>query len=136
MPKLKNGVYESAQSARDGLSTGEMGGKAPGAKEVIKSANARSTKRHEMKGDNLADVNVLPRSGGATLDKDGVNDSGYLTKKATPFGVSAFFNSLPPGTDIDDQELIDSRAMPMRTYEGGVSYPTDGGFGQVRGGIK
>jgi len=135
MPKMK-GKYESPQSARDGLATGSFGGKSPDAKAVIKSANARGGKRHEMKGDSLADVNVLPRSGGQSLDKDGINDTGYLTKKGLEYGNSAMYNTLPPGMDIDDQENIDSRSMPMRTYDGGVSYPTDGGFGQVRSGLK
>jgi hypothetical protein len=128
MPSVKKGVYESPQSAGDGLSTGEFGGKAPGAKEIIKSANARGGKRHDMKGDDLADVNVLPRSGGASLDKDGIYDDGYLTKKGLTYGPNAFYNTLPPGMDIDDQENIDSRSMDMHTYEGGLSYPDDGSF--------
>ena len=123
------GKYESPQTAADGLATGNFGGKAPGAKEIIKSANARGMKRHDMKGgDSYADMNVLPKSGGASLDKDGIDDSGYLTKKGLAYGPNAFYNTLPPGMDIEDQENIDSRKMEMRTYKGGLSYPDDGGF--------
>ena len=123
------GKYESPQTAADGLSTGNFGGKAPGAKEIIKSANARGMKRHDMKGgDMYADMNVLPKSGGASLDKDGIDDAGYLTKKGLEYGPNAFYNTLPPGMDIEDQENIDSRKMELRTYKGGLSYPDDGGF--------
>ena len=123
------GTYESPQTAKDGLSTGEFGGKAPDAKAIIKSANARAGKRHDMKGgDAYADENVLPKSGGASLDKDGIDDSGYLTKKGLAYGNSAFYNTLPPGMDIEDQENIDSRKMELKTFKGGLSYPDDGGF--------
>jgi hypothetical protein len=123
------GKYESPQSAKDGLATGNFGGKAPDAKAIIKSANARGAKRHDMKGgDPYADMNVLPRSGGASLDKDGIDDAGYLTKKGLEYGPQAFYNTLPPGMDIEDQENIDSRRMEMKTYKGGLSYPDDSGF--------
>ena len=123
------GKYESTQTAKDGLSTGNFGGKAPGAKEIIKSANARGAKRHDMAhGDPYADMNVLPKSGGASLEKDGIDDAGYLTKKGLEYGPQAFYNTLPPGMDIEDQENIDSRKMELRTYKGGLSYPDDGGF--------
>lgn len=137
MPKAKGGNYESPQTAKDGLSTGEFGGKSPGAREVIKSANARSTMRHAVKSpsDNEAD-SLFPASGGASVDKDGINNHDYITKKGLHYGVQAFYNTLPPGQDIDDQENIDVRRMEMRTYQGGVSFPTDGGFGQVKGGIR
>lgn len=129
MPQSSKGKYESRQTARDGLATGEFGGKAPGAKEVIKSANARGGKRHDMKGGHeFADEGVLPRSGGQSVEKDGINDTGYLTKKGIDYGPNAFYNTLPPGMDIEDQENIDSRDMPTREYAGGCSYPGDGGF--------
>lgn len=131
------GTYESEQSARDGLATGQFGGKSPDAKAIIKSANARAQKRHEMKNEQFADEKTLPASkGGEALDVAGVQNSGYLTKKGLVYGADAFYNSLPPGTDIDDQENIDSRAMPMRVFEGGTSYPTDGGFGMRDSGIE
>jgi hypothetical protein len=79
-------------------------------------------------GDPYADENVLPKSGGASLDKDGINDSGYLTKKGLAYGNNAFYNTLPPGMDIEDQENIDSRKMELKTFKGGLSYPDDGGF--------
>lgn len=135
--KGKRGVYESPQTARDGLATGVFGGKSPDAKAVIKSANARSTMRHAVKSpsDNEAD-SLFPRSGGEAVERTGIDNTGYITKKGLEYGADAFYNSLPPGMDIDDQENLDVRRMPMRTYEGGVSYPDDGGFGQVRSGIK
>jgi hypothetical protein len=80
----------------------------------------------ENKG--LADVGVLPSSGGATLDKDGIKDEGYLDKKGTPSGMSAMFNTLPPGSNIDDQKVADIREEPLKMYKGGLSFPDDGGF--------
>jgi hypothetical protein len=71
---------------------------------------------------------VLPKSGGKTLDKDGVEDTGYLTKKGTPSGDGAKFNYLPPGMNIDDQENAEINSQEMLTYKGGTSYPGDGGF--------
>lgn len=126
MPKLsKKGQYESAQAAPDEMSTPYYGGTAPNKEDIIKSANARGTQRHEVKGDELADENVLPSSGGETLDVAGIKDSGYLTKKGLPFGPAVFYNTLPPGMDIEDQELIDVRVMPMKTITD-LGYPGDG----------
>lgn len=137
MPQPKKGMYESPQTTRDGLATGEFGGKSPGAREIIKSANARSTERHRMKSSSDEEANRLfPMSGGEAVEKTGIHNEGYLTKKGLEFGAQAFYNTLPPGMDIDDQENADIRSMPIRNYEGGVSYPTDGGFGQVKSGIK
>lgn len=117
------------QTARDGLSTEMVGGKMPSATDVIKSANARGGKRHDMKGNNeYADVGVLPSSGGSSLDKDGIQDTGYLEKKGLKYGANAFYNTLPPGMNIEDQENIDSRQMPMKMFKGGLGYPGDGGF--------
>lgn len=117
---------ESPQVAGDGLATPVMGGTSPGKKDVIESANARGAQRHEMKGQRLADEAVLPASGGETLDKSGVKDTGYLVKKGLEYGVTAFYNSLPPGMDIEDQENTDIRTQEMKTYSGGISYPGDG----------
>ena len=96
------------------------------AKDVVASANARGAMRHEMKGSSLADVDVLPSSGGESLEKSGIKDSGYLVKKGLEFGVTAFYNSLPPGMDIEDQENTDIRKQEMKNYSGGMSYPGDG----------
>lgn len=126
MPTAKKGQYESPQATKDGLATAMFGGDAPNKQDVIKSANARGGKRHEMKGQSVADEAVLPSSSGPSLDKAGIKNTGYLTKKSTPFGVNAFFNSLPPGTDIEDQEDADIRTMEMKTYSGGLGYPGDG----------
>lgn len=74
----------------------------------------------------LPDVGTLPSSGGESLDKSGVKDSGYLTKKGTPSGSGAKFNKMPPGTNIDDQEVADIRSMETKSWQGGLSYPGDG----------
>jgi len=59
-------------------------------------------------------------------EKVGIKDNGYLVKKGLEFGVTAFYNSLPPGMDIEDQELCDIRAMQFKTFTGGIGYPGDG----------
>jgi hypothetical protein len=118
-------MYESPQETKSNHTTEQLGGSAPGMDAVIKSANARSEKRHDTSGDQVADVNVLPSSGGGSLDKAGIKNNGYLVKKGLPFGVTAFYNSLPPGMNIVDQELSDIREMEMKTVVG-LSYPGDG----------
>jgi hypothetical protein len=43
--------------------------------------------------------------------------SGYINKKGTPSGESAEFNKLPPGQDIDKQEVSavkETTEMPMK----------------------
>lgn len=119
----------AAQVARDGLSTPMKGGSMPDKHDIIESANARAQKRHAMKSpsDNEAD-SLFPGAGdGECLDKAGVSNSGYITKKGTPYGVEAMFNTLPPGMDIEDQETTDIRKMPYREIVG-KSYPGDGAF--------
>ena len=119
--------YETPQIAPDQMGTQMYGGMAPSKEDVVRSANARGSKRHEMKGEDVADVNVLPDSAMmAGNEMVGIKDSGYLVKKGLEFGVNAFYNSLPPGMDIEDQELTDQREMQMVVYEGGVSFPGDG----------
>ena len=120
------GTYESPQAARDGLATVTKGGMAPSKEAIIESANARAQKRHEMKGQSVADEKVLPDSGGQSVEKTGVKDSGYLTKKGLVYGISAMYNSLPPGSDIEDQEQADIRTQALHTWAGGLSYPGDG----------
>lgn len=120
-------MYESAQVATDGIATPVYGGEAPTHVDIIKSANARGQRRHEMKNDQLADVGVLPDSSGVEGNEMvGVKDSGYLTKKGLEFGVNSMTFSLPPGMDIEDQENSDIREMALHNYGGGISYPTDG----------
>lgn len=51
---------------------------------------------------------------------------GYLDKNGTPYGEAAKFNFLPPGMDISNQENAEIHEMPLRTYSGGVSFPSDG----------
>lgn len=124
----KNSDFESNQERPMTFKTAIKGGDMPSKDDVVKSANARSKMRHETGGDKYADLSVLPTSGGETLDKSGVNDKGYLAKKGTPFGVNVFFNTLPPGSDIVDQEVADIREEPFKTWTGGLGFPGDGGF--------
>jgi len=124
MAKMAKGKQtETPQAAKDGLATSMFGGEAPTKHDVIKSANARAQKRHEMKGDYFSDENVLPASA-KMLNNEmvGIKDSGYLVKKGLEYGVNAFYNTLPPGTDIEDQENADIRTMEMYAYSGGLSY--------------
>jgi hypothetical protein len=80
-----------------------------------------------MKRQSLADEEVLPDSAEmAGNERVGIEDNGYLAKKGIEFGVNAMFNSLPPGMDIEDQEVCDIRKEDMVIYSGGISYPGDG----------
>jgi hypothetical protein len=75
----------------------------------------------------IKDEGVLPKSGGQTLDKAGINDSGFITKKGTPEGLDARFNYLPPGMNIEDQQNADIRDDgKVKIWSGGLSYPGDG----------
>lgn len=73
----------------------------------------------------MPDVKVLPNSGGESVEKTGIHNEGYLTKKGTPSGNQAYFNCLPPGMNIEDQEVSDIREESMKTWKGGLSYPGD-----------
>ncbi len=126
--------WETPQVTPDQLATEVYGGDGPSAVDIIKSANARAQKRHEMKRQPLADMDVLPDSSELLGDERvGIRDHGYLSKKNTPFGVNALFNTLPPGMDIEDQELTDIRQMEMRIYDRGLGYPGDGWVKRERG---
>ena len=81
-----------------------------------------------MSEKNMPDVGTLSSSGGASVEKDGIKDTGYLEKKGTPSGEGAMFNMLPPGTNIEDQSVADIRAQPLKSWTGGLSYQGDGGF--------
>ena len=116
MAKLtqKGTQYETPQVTPDQLSTEAFGGMAPSAIDVVKSANARAQKRHEMKRGDLADQGVLPDSAElAGNELVGIRNNGYLAKKGLEFGVNALYNTLPPGMDIEDQENCDIREMQM-----------------------
>lgn len=129
MPNISQGKkqYETPQVTPDQLATKIYGDMAPDRHDIIKSANARAQKRHEMKRQELADVETLPESAQMIGDEMvGVRDNGYLAKKGLEFGVNAFYNTLPPGTDIEDQELSDIRKMEMVAYDGGLGYKGDG----------
>lgn len=126
--------YETPQLTADQLSTEMYGGEAPTHIDVIKSANARAQKRHEMKNAHVADVEVFPDSAELMGNElVGVRNSGYIAKKGLEFGVNAMYNTLPPGMDIEDQELCDIRKMEMVAYEGGLSFPGDGWTTRTRG---
>jgi len=72
------------------------------------------------------DENTLPKSSQTPVEKAGINSSGYIDKKRTPSGMSAKFNKLPPGTDIEDQEVADIREQPLKEIVDGKGYPGDG----------
>jgi hypothetical protein len=124
-------MWESPQITTEQLATEVYGGMAPSKEDVVKSANARGGKRHEVKRSHLADVDVLPDS--AELlgnEMVGMRNNGYLAKKNVEYGVNALFNSLPPGMDIEDQENCDIREMQLVVFERGLGYPGDGWAGK------
>lgn len=112
--KDSNSQYESAQVTKTRLATPMYGGKAPSEGDIIRSANAKAQKRHELKGQEYADESVLPKSKQPSVEDAGINNTGYLVKKGTPYGVNAMFNTLPPGMDIEDQEIADIRQEPFK----------------------
>lgn len=130
MPKVNQkdrSQYETPQTTPNQLATPMYGGAAPSKDDVIRSAHARGGARHEMKRSEVADVDVLPDSAEmAHNEMVGVRNNGYLAKKGLEFGVNAFYNTLPPGMDIEDQENADIRSMDMVVYEGGMGFPGDG----------
>jgi hypothetical protein len=130
MPKVNQkdrASYETPQTTPNQLSTPMFGGAAPSKDDVIRSAHARGGMRHEMKSSDVADVDVIPDSAEMLGNEMvGVRNNGYLVKKGLEFGVNAFYNTLGPGMDIEDQENADIRAMDMVVYEGGISFPGDG----------
>jgi hypothetical protein len=136
MPKITQSSkqWETPQIESNQIATPVIGGDAPSHIDIIKSANARAQKRHEMKRQPLADMEVLPDSCELVGDERvGVRDYGYLAKKNLEFGVNAMYNSLPPGMDIEDQENCDIRAMELKVYDQGLSYPGDGWAVRTRG---
>jgi hypothetical protein len=129
MPKLQQGnkQWETKQIVPQQLATKPKGGMEPSKEDIIESANARGQKRHEMKRQSLADMEVLPDSSEMRGNEMvGIRDAGYLVKKNLVYGVNAMYNSLPPGMDIEDQENCDIRAMDLVVYEHGMSFPGDG----------
>jgi len=136
MAKLtqKGTQYETPQITPDQLSTETFGGMAPSAVDVVKSANARAQKRHEMKRGDLADQGVLPDSAEVLGNEMvGIRNDGYLAKKGLEFGVNALYNTLPPGMDIEDQENADIREMQLVVFDQGIGYPGDGWATRTRG---
>lgn len=118
--------WESPQVVPAQLATKAYGGAMPSKENIQKSANARGGKRHDMKGESIADVGVLADSAHmAGNEMVGIKDSGYLVKKNLEFGPSAMYNTLPPGMDIEDQENCDIRKMEMKTITA-MGYPGDG----------
>lgn len=128
MPKLKQrDQTETPQIQSKQNSTATPGGRMPSKEAVIRSANARGGKRHEMKDQALADVGVLPDSDMMVGDERvGIKNHEYLVKKGLEYGVNVHYNTLPPGMDIEDQENCDIRRMEFKSYRGGIGYPGDG----------
>lgn len=126
--------YETPQIVPQNHATEFFGGSAPSKEDIIRSANARAQKRHEVKNQPLADLDVLPTSDEMLGDERvGVRNSGYLSKKELEFGANAMYNSLPPGMDIEDQEIADIRRQELRVYDGGLGYEGDGWVKRTRG---
>lgn len=84
----------------------------------------------------IPDEGTFPDSTGKVLDKAGLKDTGYHDKKGTPNmqavtpnGITGhIFNQLPPGDNIEDQEVADimrTEKMTVRRVTDG-SYPGDG----------
>jgi len=99
-----NDQYESDQVTKTRLATRVYGGDHPHREDVIRSANAKAGRRHELKGQDNADESVLPRTKQPDTELGGINNMGYLDKHGTAHGVDARFNKLPPGWDIGNQE--------------------------------
>ena len=137
MPKVtqsNRGQWETPQITPLQIATEMYGGDAPTHIDIIKSVNARAQKRHEMKRQVLADLETLPDSTELVGNElVGVRNAGYLAKKNLEFGVNAMYNSLPPGMDIEDQELADIRKQEMVAYTGGLGYAGDGWNDRPRG---
>lgn len=55
----------------------------------------------------------------------GFTTSGYIDKKGTPQGEKATFNRLPPGMDIESQDVHDETSMELKTITP-MSYPGSG----------
>jgi hypothetical protein len=64
-----------------------------------------------------------------SLDRPGFETSGYIVKKGTPSGESAMFNHMPPGMDIDNQEMVDIRQMKLKKITS-MGYEGDGWGGE------
>lgn len=128
MPKTQSGStqWESPQVEPKQMSTPTPGGRMPSKEAIQKAANARGGKRHDMKGQDLADVGWLADSSQMTGNEMvGVKNHGYLVKKNLEYGNQVNYNSLPPGMDIEDQENCDIRTMEFKTVTD-MGYPGDG----------
>ena len=68
----------------------------------------------------------------ASLEKSGFQTSGYIDKKGTPVTYGAeigyIFNRLPPGMNIEKQQVADIRAEPYKEIVSADGYPGDGGY--------
>jgi hypothetical protein len=106
-------MTESPQVSRTKLTTPVRGGVMPSGHDIIESANARAQQRHSPKGTAQSGTSHLPDSIGHTVDRAGIHNEGYLTKKSIKGGVNEFYNSLPPGMHIEDQENADIHGQPF-----------------------
>ena len=71
-------------------------------------------KEQKDSGRSSASESPLPDSLGASIDKAGIKNTGYLAKKGTPSGLDARFNYLPPGIDHSNQHDADIREQPYK----------------------
>ena len=72
----------------------------------------------------------MANKSGTVLDRAGLSTSGYITKKGTPVTMGAeigyIFNRMPPGMDIENQDVADIRAESMKQIVETSGYPGDG----------
>lgn len=101
----------------------------PGGKSPTYSGEMRGKAAPEKFAKPMGDVESgLHEMGGTHNDigeKSGFQTDGYLVKKGTPYGEAAKFNMMPPGMDINNQEVCDIRDMPFKEITD-MSYPGDG----------
>ncbi len=78
--------------------------------------------------------------GGEVLDKAGLQTSGYIDKKGTPYAMGAeigyIFNRMPPGQELTDQQVCDIRAQPFKELVDTAGYPGDGWTGPMGGNMS
>jgi hypothetical protein len=78
-----------------------------------------------MKGSPSTNIKGMSSGRGSDSERLGFDTGGYIVKKGTPQGEGAMFNRMPPGMDIDNQDVTDINNMPFKCLVD-TSYPGDG----------
>lgn len=78
-----------------------------------------------MKGSPSTGITGMQSGRGSDSERTGFDTGGYIDKKGTPQGMEAMFNKMPPGMDIDNQDVVDINAMPFKKLVN-TDYPGDG----------